>query len=270
MSSLLKTTTPCVICCADSNPTLTLPCGCDQICIECLGHWISSKVSPIYSNILLDQNIPCPLETCKTCFTIPQVHSERPASEKLRVHEALLKVYFSKEKNTQKHPKALTPCPKGAQCGLCQTKWRNKNYGLIEKEEKARFLKKLLRKSRNIKNEILTFFWKVFNTKKCPDCKVRIAREPGGCKMMACTWCRYQFCWHCLKDGTSCYHEIQREESGKPRANFDLGLYFFAVIYAMFCLAISTGALWILKTIGSQIISGLVSLLEEEEDEYYY
>jgi len=132
-----------------------------------------------------------------------------PESEKARINEALLKVYLNKEPNVQRCPKqgcdyALLVdkpawCWRGLQCELCRTKWGNNNENLAY-NKKAGFLKKLLGKLRNTKNEILTSLWKFFRTKKCPGRKVLISREPIGCEMMTCTQCQFQFCWYCFKD----------------------------------------------------------------------
>ena len=268
--SLLQTTT-CLICHTNSNITIPLPCGCNQTCIDCLGEWILSRISPVQRDGL-DQKITCPLDSCKKEFTLLRVYAEMPECEKARINEALLTVYLNKEPDIQKCPKqgchyALlvdkSSCSKELQCESCYTKWRNNDDSLAaeEGEEEPGFFKKFLSELKNTKDEIFTFFWKIFKTKKCPCCKVRISREPGGCKMMSCTQCQLKFCWYCLKDGNDCDHgEIDDYGERRPSRGFWFLICLFYGLYWVFCGAMSIGAIWAFKTVGSWIISGIISL----------
>ena len=263
--SLLENTT-CLICHTNSNITLTLPCRCNQTCIDCLGQWVFSRISPTQCNGL-DQKIPCPVSVCQKEFTILQIYPEMPESEKARINEALLKAYLNREPNVLKCPKQgceyavlvdIPSCSKDLECGLCHTKWGDKGEGFTSEEETG-FFKKLLRKLRNTKNEVFTFFWKTFKAKKCPGCKVLISRVPEGCKMMTCTQCKCQFCWFCLKDGQSCDHAVKQDDyRGEPGPSF--GMYMAVGMIWSAYLVGWIGVFWMLKAIGCWTVSGLISL----------
>ena len=49
------------------------------------------------------------------------------------------------------------------------------------------------------KQEATTAEWMLENTKKCPECHVRIEKNQG-CNHMVCPHCQHNFCWVCLQD----------------------------------------------------------------------
>ncbi len=217
MSTKLLENKTCPICHLKSNTTLTLPCGCKQICPDCMSHWISFKKPSIQCKI------PCPVETCKKEFALEEIISILPESEKAKINEFINKISSSHlQKSSQKE----------------------ESNALSEG-----FFKKLLDKLRNCKNEIFTFFWKFFKTKKCPGCKVPITiDENDGCENMECTQCRYQFCWCCLKD--VCRNDYDQSGEITPMHSV-----YLAIIIALIGLVLGGGALWGLKIIGSWIVS---------------
>lgn len=48
-------------------------------------------------------------------------------------------------------------------------------------------------------NESETANWILVNTKRCPQCNVRIEKNQG-CNHMTCKHCKFEFCWVCLGD----------------------------------------------------------------------
>ena len=163
MSTKLIENILCPVCHLKSNTTLTLPCGCKQICPDCMSHWIFFKISSVQSQV------PCPVETCKKEFALEEIISTLPESEKAKINEFIIKISSSHlQKPSQK------------------VENNARSEGLFKK----------------CKNELFTFVWKFFKAKKCPGCKVPITidEDDDGCQNMECPQCKYQFCWDCLKD----------------------------------------------------------------------
>lgn len=47
------------------------------------------------------------------------------------------------------------------------------------------------------KEEQATLEWTLRNSKKCPNCSIRISRDEG-CHKVDCVYCGFSFCWMCL------------------------------------------------------------------------
>jgi len=226
MSTKFLENTTCPICHLNSNMTLTLPCGHKQICHNCLCHWISIKIASIHSKI------PCPVETCKKEFTLQEIISTLPEPEKAKIKEFL---------SSDIKPNILQKYPN--------------NADLVIHEEDKGFFKKIFDKLRNCKNELFIFFWKIFKTKKCPGCKVRIpiVGDDYECQSMQCPHCQCQFCWHCLKE------DCQKSHGYGELTQCDVVEIMLVVV--TLGLVLGLGALWGLKLIGSWVISGIASFL---------
>jgi len=203
-----------------------LPCGCKKTCLDCMSHWVPSKITSIRSKI------PCPVETCKKEFTLQEIISALPEAEKAKINEFLLK--FSLNIKSNNNPQ----------------KYLNHGDHIL-----SGFFKKSSSKLRNCKNELFTYLWKAFKTRKCPSCQVQIVRDEDdyGCSSMECTHCKCKFCWHCLKDECQRSHgyDSMSGEIGSIDVTFEM------VFLIVLGLGLGLGALWGLKIIGSWIVSVL-------------
>ncbi len=207
----------CPICHLKLNMTLTLPCGCKQVCPDCTSHWISFKKPSIQSKI------PCPVETCKKEFSLEEIISSLPESEKAKINEFLIK-------------------------NSSNIKPNNNSQDVLSGENKG-----LFEKLRNDKNEFFTFFWKFFKAKKCPGCKVLITRDDydDGCADMECTQCKCKFCWYCLKDDCGKSHGYNDGHGLPVPSGTEM------LIMLIIAVGFGFGAFWSLKMVGSWVFSVL-------------
>ena len=49
------------------------------------------------------------------------------------------------------------------------------------------------------------------DAKRCPDCNIWIVKD-GGCEHVTCSWCDFEFCWHCLAQIDDCNDEHDEED----------------------------------------------------------
>jgi hypothetical protein len=59
--------------------------------------------------------------------------------------------------------------------------------------------------------EFENIFWKLDNSKFCPNCSVLITRSEG-CNKVDCLFCGHKFCWNCLdqfENGSCSYYRCQ-------------------------------------------------------------
>ena len=193
---------PCPICFNeeddDNSSFIALSCNC-KACVDCLSQWITLKISE--NHYTVDSKISCIMMNCKKDLCIEGIYQRMPLSTQQKMDEALLQVYFSKEKDIRKCPNSnctyagiintKSSCTSPLQCDLCGTQWRDKqHYTTFEN------LQDWFRNRSKPQAEDLSETWIKQRSKKCPSCKVNIEKN-GGCDHMTCKKCGHQFCWIC-------------------------------------------------------------------------
>ncbi len=127
---------PCPICFNEEDDSfITLPCNC-KACGDCLSQWITLKISENYYTI--DSKTTCIMANCKKELCLQDIYERMPLSSQQKMDEALLQVYFSKEKDIRKCPNSnclfagiidtKSSCTSPLQCDLCGTQWRDKQH----------------------------------------------------------------------------------------------------------------------------------------------
>ena len=86
-------------------------------------------------------------------------------------------------------------CTGYLECNDCQTQWKS--------EFKKPTVLDYFYNSNTFSNLYMTLY-----AQPCPNCKVMIIRTEG-CKFMKCSRCQYKFCWLCLSEFYTEYHQYQ-------------------------------------------------------------
>ncbi len=195
---------------------------------------------------------------CPQEIPLQEIYQKFPKSGKQRMNEALLKVYFSKEKDIRKCPKSnckyagliigtKSSCPAPLECGLCGTQWRDSTHNTKSQRIKGWFKNREKAKA----EEDLSETWIKQKTKKCPSCKVNIEKN-GGCNHMTCQKCSHEFYWISLQEIST--HSPQTDPVISPRSSpppiefpFELRILFIAIILIIIFPAYCFGMIPIFK-----------------------
>ena len=195
----------CAVCFDDfplSDASATYALGCRHaFCQECWRGYLRVKVEEGPDCIFAK----CPMPKCGEVVT-QEVYQRilGPSKPALyaKYEQYLLQSFVDLSKN-------LRWCP-GAQCGLVVK--GTGATGAVRCDCGARFCFRCAEATHaplscamhakwteKCKKEATTAEWMLENTKKCPECHVRIEKNQG-CNHMVCPHCQHNFCWVCLQD----------------------------------------------------------------------
>ncbi|EDO14678.1 hypothetical protein Kpol_282p5 [Vanderwaltozyma polyspora DSM 70294] len=195
----------CIICCEEkSTETFSLECG-HEYCIDCYRHYIKDKLNK--GNVI----------TCMDC----SLALKNDDIDKIMGHQSSNKLMSSSIKSfIQKHNNNYKWCPyTDCKCIIhlkdtssfaeylrvhcspfvsCKSSHRFcfscgfEIHSPADCDITTTWIKKAKKESENLN-------WVLSHTKECPKCSVNIEKN-GGCNHMACSSCKYEFCWICSGD----------------------------------------------------------------------
>jgi len=182
----------CPICFENSPDMLKLPCG-DIFCHSCLINYLKNKI--LNSQI---QAFKCPGEKCL------QFLSEETFESLIKPEEDLWKKYqkFKKNDEVAKNNNFRWCIRPG--CEEIVLKNELDNYGKCSCGQEICFIcgNQWHPKEKNCSeamDEVFKDYLKEADFKHCPKCN-QIIEKSVGCNVMACPYCRFTFCWLCLKE----------------------------------------------------------------------
>lgn len=221
----------CMICFCDypGDELLALPCN-HFCCRDCWKEHVFQKIKGG------SHYIPCQAYQCKCRVTLDDVKL-LCADENIfdGYYEYILENQISIDPNITHclNPKCnyiLTIASVG-RCNVATCLCGQRVCWKCREEAHAPLSCELLKKWRNINDDVVDATWIVENTKPCPKCHSRIEKN-GGCNHMTCKTstgggCGHEFCWICgnpwkthVGDGYSCnkytdFDTINRPDIGK-------------------------------------------------------
>ena len=182
----------CPVCFENSPDMRKLPCG-DVFCHSCLINYLQARI--LSSQI---QAFKCPAEKCS------QFLSEATFESLIKPEEELWKKYQKFKKNEEvAKDKALRWCIRPG-CEEIVLKTELENYGKCSCGQEICFVcgGQWHPKEKNCSeamDEVFKDYLKGADFKHCPKCS-QVIEKSVGCNVMACPYCRFTFCWLCLKE----------------------------------------------------------------------
>eukprot|EP01097_Dermamoeba_algensis_P007186 TRINITY_DN4501_c0_g1_i1.p1 TRINITY_DN4501_c0_g1~~TRINITY_DN4501_c0_g1_i1.p1 ORF type:complete len:298 (-),score=32.16 TRINITY_DN4501_c0_g1_i1:305-1198(-) len=188
----------CSICVTSKDNGITLSCG-HIFCHECLKEYIRMQ---IFTGGVLDIN--CMDLQCRLPIAEDEVGKivEEDAFEKYKQFKFSVSRLWNPnmrwcptpdcntlvEKKDSSKKMSCTKCCK-AFCFDCNEKW-HPDVSCADYMKELRKMKKVDVKSEKMKQ---------CAGRKCPGCSIIIQRKEG-CNHVVCSYCRYEFCWICMKE----------------------------------------------------------------------